>query len=402
MRSKLRLIFASILAAASLLVFSACLNPVSLDNYAYVATIGVDPGKEYKYDITLELQGENFSNADEISSGASILSDEGDTLFEVINKLYQRLPTELNFSRTNVFVFNKEIAESGAIEEFFTLSLDKLRIRSSSMVVISDCSAREFLGGRMANNDQNINRVHENIYRDALISGNVAVDSVASLYEACSGGRFDVGLSYCFFDSEIITDAKQRDEASQGNNPIGDSKSERIGGMQIYVGGAAIFDGWKMVGTFDFVDTQYLSLASGEFGTGSIAVPLDEGRTVVFAELDEHKTSVDIKDDKVTGEISITLSISLEQDPTGNMGAQWDGKYKDEMEKFFETELKRVFSRCRDLNSDAIGIGKEVSKKFTSAAEWEAFDWKNKYQDCELTFDVELILSDYYIAVTRE
>ena len=237
---------ASILAAASLLVFYACLNPVSLDNYAYVATIGVDPGKEYKYDITLELQGENFSNADEISSGASILSDEGDTLFEVINKLYQRLPTELNFSRTNVFVFNKEIAESGAIEEFFTLSLDKLRIRSSSMVVISDCSAREFLGGRMANNDQNINRVHENIYRDALISGNVAVDSVASLYEACSGGRFDVGLSYCFFDSEIITDAKQRDEASQGNNPIGDSKSERIGGMQIYVGGAAIFDGWKM------------------------------------------------------------------------------------------------------------------------------------------------------------
>ena len=84
------------------------------------------------------------------------------------------------------------------------------------------------------------------------------------------------------------------------------------------------------------------------------------------------------------------------------MGAQWDGKYKDEMEKFFETELKRVFSRCRDLNSDAIGIGKEVSKKFTSAAEWEAFDWKNKYQDCELTFDVELILSDYYIAVTRD
>ena len=254
----------------------------------------------------------------------------------------------------------------------------------------------------MANNDQNINRVHENIYRDALISGNVAVDSVASLYEACSGGRFDVGLSYCFFDSEIITDAKQRDEASQGNNPIGDSKSERIGGMQIYVGGAAIFDGWKMVGTFDFVDTQYLSLASGKFSTGSIAVPLDEGRMIVFAELDEHKISVDIKDDKVTGEISITLSISLEQDPTGNMGAQWDGKYKDEMEKFFETELKRVFSRCRDLNSDAIGIGKEVSKKFTSAAEWEAFDWKNKYQDCELTFDVELILSDYYIAVTRE
>ena len=156
------------------------------------------------------------------------------------------------------------------------------------------------------------------------------------------------------------------------------------------------------VGTFDFVDTQYLSLASGKFRTGSIAVPLDEGRMIVFAELDEHKISVDIKDDKVTGEISITMSISLEQDPTGNMGAQWDGKYKDEMEKFFETELKRVFSRCRDLNSDAIGIGKEVSKKFTSAAGWEGFDWKNKYRDCELTFDVELILSDYYIAVTRD
>lgn len=373
-----------------------------MDNYAYVATIGVDPGKECKYDITLELQGENFSNADEISSGASILSDEGDTLFEVINKLYQRLPTELNFSRTNVFVFNKSIAESGAMEEFFTLSLDQLRIRSSSMIIISDCSAREFLGGRMANNDQNINRVHENIYRDALISGNVAVDSLASLYEACSGGRFDVSLSYCFFDSDIITDAKQRDEASQGNNPIGDSKAERIGGMQVYVGGAALFDGWKMAGSLDSVDTQYLNLAAGKFRTGSIAVPLEEGKMMVYAELDEHNIGVNIKNDKVTGEISITLNISLEQDPTGNMGVRWDEKYKKEMEDFFETELQRVFSQCRELNSDVVGIGKEVSKKFTSAAEWEAFDWKDKYPDCEFTFNVELILSDYYIAVTRE
>ena len=78
---------------------------------------------------------------------------------------------------------------------------------------------------------------------------------------------------------------------------------------------------------------------------------------------------------------------------------------KEEVDKKLQNKgLQLIFSQYSDCGHKAkkLRFTKFPSKKFTSAAEWEAFDWKNKYQDCELTFDVELILSDYYIAVTRE
>ena len=109
-------LLAIVLAALMLLPLSGCLNPVSLDKYGYVMTVGVDEGKVKKYEIVLVLQRESSGESVTDEGGAIILSDEGDTIFEAVNTLYQRLSYELNFSRTHLFVFGKGIAKSGGME----------------------------------------------------------------------------------------------------------------------------------------------------------------------------------------------------------------------------------------------------------------------------------------------
>lgn len=66
----------------ALLPLCGCLNPVSLDNYGYVVTVGADIGQKEKYEVILELQRESSNASDENEGGAIVLSVEAENLFE--------------------------------------------------------------------------------------------------------------------------------------------------------------------------------------------------------------------------------------------------------------------------------------------------------------------------------
>ena len=394
-------LLAIVLAALMLLPLSGCLNPVSLDKYGYVMTVGVDEGKDKKYEIVLVLQRESSGESVTDEGGAIILSDEGDTIFEAVNTLYQRLSYELNFSRTHLFVFGKVIAKSGGMEEFFSISLDKLRIRQSAMVMVCACGVKDFLGGRGSNNEANLTKVQENLLTDEKTVGQIVITNLAKLFEACDGGRFDVAMTYGYMDDKILTDAKQKDNAVSGDNPIADAK-DKVGGMQSYMKGAALFDGWKMVDTLSAHDTQILNIASGRFKSGSISLKADTGEQyALLAQLDDYSVSIDM-DDGVNATISLTISITIEQDLTKELGSQWEKKGKKMVTEYFTDELMRIAKRCQKYKSDALGLGRAVSRKFKTVREWEDFDWKQVYPDADIEFEVDVILSDYYIAITRQ
>ena len=69
---------------------------------------------------------------------------------------------------------------------------------------------------------------------------------------------------------------------------------------------------------------------------------------------------------------------------------------------YFTDELMRIAKRCQKNKSDALGLGRAVSRKFKTVREWEDFDWKQVYPDADIEFEVDVILSDYYIAITRQ
>lgn len=402
MRRKLKilmLLLISIIISASAM---GCLNPTSLEKYGYVLTIGVDKGKEKKYEITFELQRElSGEEGSENPGSVVLLSEEGDTIFEAVNIIYRRTSFDLNFARTHAFVFCKEMAESGRMKDFLSMSFDKLRIRQSAIILISDGNAKEFLGGRNANNEANATRIHENLLEGAKVVGETSVMNLGAIFESCDGRRFDVALTYGSVDDKIITDAKQKESASMGENPVQNPK-DRVGGMQTQLDGAALFDGWKLVGTLPGHDTQILNIASGRFKNGSIMMDASEGvQYALLVQLDEYRIKTEVAND-VKAEISVVLSLTISQDPTGELAKNWEDRGKQLVEEYFEKEFDRITKYCKKVNSDALGIGRYVSKKFKTVEEWEAFDWKKRYSETEVKFNVDVILSDVYIAITRQ
>lgn len=408
-QTKIKPCIAALLLAAvctAPLPLCGCLNPVSLDNYGYVVTVGADIGQTEKYEVILELQRESSNASDENEGGAIVLSVEAENLFDAINRISSGVPYELSFTRTHIFVFGEELARKGMIPDFLGLSFDTLRIRTSAMMQVTHCSVREYLGGLSANNNANLSRLQDDIISDARKTGRVAVINAARCFEACGGGRFDPVLPMGFYDSEIITDTKQKSIATEGENPLADAeRGARLGGMQGLTMCAALFDGWVMKGWLDAADTQFMNIGKGDFESGTIIYEYDDRgggkNAALIAKLEKKQVSVSLEGaPRAKAEYEISLTVG--QDTENKIGREWRNGMQRKLEQFFEAELERVFRLCRDCGCDAMGFGRYASKQFGDAASWESLDWKAVYPELQTEFVVHLTLEDEYIAETRQ
>ena len=387
------------------LLFGAagCLKPVSLEDYGYVISVGVDKGKEKKYYISLMLQRESSGqNSSESEGGVIVLASEGNDIFDAVNTIENNIPYMLNFSRVNFLFFSRASAEEGMLYDFFEIPLDTLRIRASAIVVITEGDVSEFIGGLAANNDANITKLQSAIMLDRDKTGMVSIMNVSGLYEACLDGRYDFCSALGDYDDSIITDMSQKKSEGEGENPISDIEpGARIGGLKSHIVGSALFDGWVMSGSLDREETMLLNIVTGEFKTGLFAYKNDEDETVTV-QLELKRTRIEFIgfDDLGTPQLEIEIELygGIHQTRPGVTvveAQEWlDSKVSIDIEK----RLADMYKKCIAANSDAMKIGTEVSKHFASAAEWEAYEWKSVFPKTKVKFIVKIQAADKYSA----
>ena len=117
----------SALLAISLLVclLGGCLGPVSLDEYKYVSSIGVDKGQTETYAFTFLLQSEASDSSSQSAAGKAILvGAEGEDIFHAITTVHMGVPYQLNFERLNTIVFAKDVSQEGALSSMSRVSLN--------------------------------------------------------------------------------------------------------------------------------------------------------------------------------------------------------------------------------------------------------------------------------------
>lgn len=393
-----------VLLAACCLALTACLRPISVDSCGYVVAIGVDEGTQKPYEITLELQRESSGDSSEGSGGSIILSCEARDIFEAVSELAAGTAYDLNFTRTHLFIFGKALAEKGLIAEVLNMSFDVLRIRQSALMLIACCPVRDYIGGLAANNTANIAKMQDSLISNVERTGETAALNVSLFFEAVDGGRFDAVMPLGFYDERIITDTKQRDSATKGENPIADAeKGARIGGMQGLTKGCALFDGAKLCGELSGEETKLLNLVRGDYRRGTLAYPLENGETAsLLVVLNKKRTEVETSGENPRARVVLSLNITVEHDPSRGIGESWHSGGRQRLEEYLEGELLKVFEKCRGLDSDAMGFGRYASMNFRSAEVWEAYRWKRAYSALEAEFEITLNLDDEYLARLRE
>ena len=158
--------------------------------------------------------------------------------------------------------------------------------------------------------------------------------------------------------------------------------------------GCAVFDGGIMKGVLNGGDTETILMAKGLFHNGRLTYGEGEDQIVLLLK-NGGMPKVDISlEPAPKGELSLVLQCHVESGELDVGYEKWNDELKPRLEEYMCNELKRVFELCRSMNSDAYEIGKYAAMHFSSVEDWENYNWKERYSELEMQFNVSLYIEN--------
>ncbi len=425
---------------------TGCLNGKSVEEYGFVLAIGIDRGEQLKYKVTYLMQSSVESGESARAGELILISGEGENMLGCLRVAESGAPYEFDFARMNFIAVSKDIAEEGLLEDFFSFSLNELKLRSSASMVVTTESAGDFFEGLRYAEELNYSKLVFSLidYRGSI--GLTSSLSLAQFLGLANSSRGDSVIPLGSVDNSIISaeqaggsggqgqsqgqgqgqgqgqsqsqsqgqsqgqgQNQDKDEQSADSNKDTTSGQERTGGLKSYVMGAALFDGFKMVGVISPEENQLKTLCDGKLERASFIFSREDGMSSTIRIENSKGTDVDITlGDRPKVVFNIVASARLEQESDlltihkETLDKDMIHDIEDGIETYLEQSLSELFYNCRELNCDIFRIGQHAALKFSSTADWEAYDFQSRLNEFEAEFNVELDLEDIFVAMYQE
>ena len=405
MRARKFLIFLIILVLISI-TFLGINSINTLDNLAYVVSIGFDirdTGKlELSFQIAMPSGSSNSSSGSSSSqsSESTINSVECDSLESGINLVNSYLGKELNLSHCKAVVFSEEIATKGIGEYLYTL-MNNIEIRPTCMVIIAKCNAKYFVNNSKPMLEQLSAKYYE----------------VSTTAERTTGYTPDTTLQE-FFSS--LTDTFGECYAMLGNVNDGSQNNSNIGGSDsanaasgnpidtqknIETSGIAVFKKDKLVGELNGLESIAHLTVTNNLKNATISIPSPfESTNYIDLYLEKskckNKVALPNRTPYIKSDISITARIISMSD---------DYKYLDQetidiIEEYASRYIKSyvndyLYKTAKEFKSDIASFGKYAVSKFTTWQEWENYNWLDNYQNSFFDVEVNVDVKSRYLII---
>lgn len=128
-------------------LLSGCWNQKELTDLAIVIAMGVDKGKDKRFDVTFQLV-----NPGNVSSGQNgggqglpiaVYKSSGDTLTEAARNATKKISRRLYYAHANLLVISEELAREGILNIIDALERDPEFRTTTEMIIAKDTTAEE-------------------------------------------------------------------------------------------------------------------------------------------------------------------------------------------------------------------------------------------------------------------
>jgi len=370
-----------------------CIRSNTADQNGYVLAIGFDPGNTLRYRFSFAVQKINMDSAQPSTDGFSILTAEGDTLFQAIETASSSSPYRLSFVRTTMLLFDQTLLEKdGTLSELLNSAMEQLLIRYNADVLVALDGAQAVLEGLSAKeNKQSIDKLQEHFLSFAKSAGQIPTVSVLQLYQAIREKHVDVALP-------LIGTSEGLRKLGTGDS-VGSTAYAYLGGrmetdtiLESGVAGSAVLRGDRMIGVLDGQNTQLLLMLRGTYEEGGWQFSFPNGANAGYVLLQpKGKPKIDVQlSDAPT--VAVRLAFSADLLHPENLETLSYEELEIHLESLLTDRLLSVFTACRDLGSDVFLFGTHAVRQFTSVSAWETFDWDSAYRNLQPRFSVEVNL----------
>ncbi len=368
-----------------LLVCAGCLNAVATDEYSYVIDIGVEKGETLPYRFIFMINNPSGGAGESASKeNVTVIQAEARDLYEAIDTLAGSLPNQLNFARTTLLLFSREIAEDGKIPDLINLTYGKLKIRESCRVMIAASDIRPVFDGMVSSADPSMTKIKAHMAEYSDGTGFVPDATLGQMLEAFESKTHDVVIGYC----GINTGALIQDMAGGDSYPYLGGAMLSEGQLKTSIVGSAVFADDRMVGILDGQHTMPIQMARGEFRSGRITMPYENG-DLTLTLYKNGAPEIQVQDGEAV--VRIGLEAALER-PLRLPGTD-RVTLEAAVAGFLSHQAEKVFSAVQQADSDAFGFGQTAVKRFSDMGAWRLYDWERAYRQLAVSFQFTVKLS---------
>lgn len=375
---------ALLLALMLLLVSAGCLRAVPTDEYSYVIDLGVEKGEVLPYRFFFMINNPSGGSGESASKeNVSVISAEARDLYEAVDTLAGSSPNQLNFARTTLLLFSRELAEAGAIADIIDVTYGKLKIRESCRVMIAADDIQAVFEGMVSSADPSMTKIKVHMAKYAEAVGVVPDVTLGQMLEAFASKTHDIALAYC----GVNTGVPIPDMAGGDSYPYLGGSLLTKGLLKTSIGGCAVFRGERMVGVLDGQHTMLLQMARDEFTSGRVVIPF-RGTELTFTLYKNAVPRVAVEGD--TAVVHVGLEAALER-PIRLPDADRE-ELETAIAEYLSGRAEQVFAAVQGVGSDVFGFGCTAVKRYTDMGAWRLCDWDGAYRElsCSFVFTVKL------------
>lgn len=360
----------------------------SIENLAYVIALGIDKGEENLLKLSFQFA---TPSSDSGSSGSSD-SDTTTTTVECssissgFNLMNSYISKKLNLSHCKVIIFSEELAAMGITEEVQTL-INKIQIRPDSSIIISKCSASDFIENAKPNLMTLIARYYEIVVTSGKYTGYYYNSTLENFYSsleeslveatAMLGGinveqlhYIDKDINYIDIDSSYIA----------GTSLVEDENL-------IQLMGTAVFKDGKLVGELNGQETISHLIVTNKLDQCIINIPdpfSSDNLISVSISLNNTNNKVEFVNNApyIMVDTSIEAYILTYSDSSNYGTEEALGIIEKYINSYLATHISSyLYKTAKEFNSDIAGFGKKVISKYTNINKWNESNWSNNYKN---------------------
>ena len=360
----------------------------SIENLAYVIAFGIDKGEDNLLKLSFQFATPSSDSGSSGSSGSDITTTtvECSSISSGFNLMNSYISKKLNLSHCKVIIFSEELAAIGITEEVQTL-INKIQIRPDSSIIISKCSASDFIENAKPNLMTLIARYYEIVVTSGKYTGYYYNSTLENFYSsleeslveatAMLGGTnveqlhyIDKDINYIDIDSSYIA----------GTSLVEDENL-------IQLMGTAVFKDGKLVGELNGQETISHLIVTNKLDQCIINIPDPfSSDNLISVSISLNNTNNKVEFVNNAAYIMVDTSIEayiLTYSDSSNYGTEEAlGIIEKYINSYLATHISSyLYKTAKEFNSDIAGFGKKVISKYTNINKWNESNWSNNYKN---------------------
>ncbi len=371
-----------------------------------MVAIGIDRGGEDKvYDFTLQI-----ANPEAISGGSDENGGEGGkktisnltlpapNIYSAVNITNHIYSKDVSLAHTKLVVVAEEIARTEGLFWLCETIARNEEIRPCTYIAVSKKEAKDYLKDIKPTNEVNPVKYYEVIY-ESLYSGFIPKNSSRDFYIRSLSPESENVLPLSAMVDQEQKGAEKNEyggfEYLIDNYRAGEIEAK--GDIKTQTVGMAIFKDNIMIAEAGGVEVELYNMLTDRYEKSEITY-LDKkdperAISVVQTRQKSPKIDVGIEGDVPKIKVNIYLEADLRTVSESYIIEQEQNDFEKQVSEEIEDAMKKfLYKTSREYESDIVGFGSFIKKRFKSFNDFKSFDWEEKYKRAEFEVKVDFHL----------